>query len=111
MSTGIGKTQRAILDTLAASEGGNLAVVELAATLGISARQTRRAVHSLAARGLVVLDRRPGGWAGRGEYGPLLERDTGYWDERAGQMVAYRPECRPPRSARCCTTTTTTTAS
>jgi hypothetical protein len=74
MSTGIGRAQRRILDELSTSKNGKLAVVELATRLGLRDNQVRRAVHSLAQRGRVVLDKKHGGWAGVGEYGPLRRR-------------------------------------
>ena len=63
MSTGIGRTQRAILGELkklpieAIPEG--IPVVELAERLGCSDRQIRRAVHSLQERGRVTLVKEP----------------------------------------------------
>ena len=50
MSTGPGRTQRRIIDAL--QDGAPHAGVDLAAALGISAAQLRRAAHSLQARGL-----------------------------------------------------------
>jgi hypothetical protein len=85
VSRGIGKTQHRILDELAAAEAGKLSVAALAERIGVSSRQVRRAVHALAARELVVLAKEPGGWAGVGRYGPMVQRDDGYWgddDER-----------------------------
>lgn len=70
MSTGIGKAQQRILDELSTSKNGKLAVVELATRLGLRDNQVRRAVHSLAQRRRVVLDRKHGGWSGAGQYGP-----------------------------------------
>ena len=90
MSRGIGKTQRRILDELAASEHGNLFVAALARRIGLSDRQIRRAVHALADRELVALTKEPGGWAGVGEYGPLHRRDDGYWGEHGREE--YGPE-------------------
>ena len=78
MSRGIGKTQRAILDALANEhEFPTLTVMELAERIGVSDRQTRRAVRSLEDRALVCVSRGHT-WHGTGEYGPLIER------ERAG---------------------------
>ena len=57
MSTGIGRAQRRILAELAAASNA-LAVVQLAERLGMSDRQVRRAVHSLADRKLVVLTKK-----------------------------------------------------
>jgi biotin operon repressor len=70
MGKGLGKTQRRILDALAASESAALTVMALAEQLGVSGRQVRRAVHALADRGLVVLTKGNEGWRGVGEYGP-----------------------------------------
>ena len=91
MSTGIGKTQQRILDTLAASERGHLTVIELATALGLRDNQVRRAVHSLAGRGLVALTKEAGGWAGIGQYGPLVRRDT-VWYEDGERHDGYGPE-------------------
>ena len=75
MSTGIGRTQRRILDELAAEqELLALTVIELSERLGVSARQIRRAVHSLAQRELVVLTKEHGGWKGQGQYGRMVTR-------------------------------------
>jgi MarR family len=71
MSRGIGKTQRRILDELAANDRAALTVIDLAEWIGVSDRQMRRAVHALADRGLVVLTKENGGWAGEGRYGPF----------------------------------------
>ena len=49
-------------------------------------------MHALADRELVVLVKEPGGWAGVGEYGPLRDRDTGYWDDESNTVVSYGPE-------------------
>ena len=83
MSKGIGKTQQAILDALAAEkELAALTVVELAQRLGASPRQIRAAVHSLAGRGLVVLTKQYGGWRGYGEQGRAVPRRYP-WDSDA----------------------------
>ena len=77
MSTGIGKTQQRILSglELVGAEGIRaLTVMDLAQRVGISDRQIRRAVHSLADRDLVVLTKEHGGWKGQGEYGKLVSR-------------------------------------
>ena len=74
MSRGIGKTQRRILEELAATEEEALSVVELADRIGVSDRQIRRAVHALADRELVVLTK-GWNWAGGGKYGPLVPRE------------------------------------
>src|ERR1700733_15920571 len=75
MSTGIGRTQRRLLDELAAEqELLALTVIELSERLGVSARQIRRAVHSLAQRELVVLTKEHGGWKGQGQYGRMVTR-------------------------------------
>jgi hypothetical protein len=89
---GIGKSQRRILDELASVEDGHLSVRALADRIGVSHGQIRRAVHALADRELVVLVKEPGGWAGIGKYGPLVERFTGYLDENSGDRKDYGPE-------------------
>ena len=70
MSTDIGKTQRRILDELAATNELALTVTELAGRMGVSDRQVRGAVHALADRGLVVLTKENHGRRGTGENGP-----------------------------------------
>ncbi len=79
MGRGIGKTQRRILDELAAADADGLTVVELAECVGASDRQIRRAVHALADRELVVLTKEHGGWKGEGRYGRLVSRRED-WD-------------------------------
>jgi predicted ArsR family transcriptional regulator len=86
MSRGIGKTQRRILDELAANDRAALTVIDLAEWIGVSDRQMRRAVHVLADRGLVVLTKENGGWTGEGRYGPFkagesrpARRDTEFY--------------------------------
>ncbi len=78
MSRGIGKTQQAILDALAAQRSDDsyaaLDASVLAERISKSPRQTRQAAHSLAGRGLVALSKEPGGRAGVGKYGPLTPR-------------------------------------
>jgi hypothetical protein len=81
MSTGIGKTQRAILDELNSTQDGHLSVVQLASRLSRSPRQIRRAVHSLADRALVVLTKQGDGWSGAGQYGPLRPRGLARYEE------------------------------
>jgi predicted transcriptional regulator len=64
---GIGPTEQRILDELAAEPDNQaLTVIELAERIDRSDRQIRRAVHALADRGLVVLTKEDGGWAGYG---------------------------------------------
>ena len=91
MSTGIGRTQRRILDELAKSDG-RLTVIELATALGLRDNQIRRAVHALADRELVVLTREHAGWKGVGEYGPLRDRSYAYWDYATDTRIEYGPE-------------------
>jgi hypothetical protein len=75
MSKGIGKTQRAILDTLANEhEAPALTVIGLAERIGVSDSQIRRAVRALEGRKLVCITRGHA-WHGVGEYGPLVERE------------------------------------
>jgi hypothetical protein len=90
MSTGIGKTQRAILDELNSTQDGHLSVVALASRLSRSPRQIRTAVHALAKRELIVATKQGQGWSGVGQYGPLRRRDTGFWGENGRQE--YGPE-------------------
>jgi len=92
VSTGIGKTQRRILDALHASENSVLTVIKLAEKLGLRDNQVRRAVHALADRELVVLTKEHARWAGVGQYGPLRRRDNGYYDLDTGKQVEYGPE-------------------
>lgn len=94
MSTGIGQTQRRILDALNASENNVLTVIMLAEKLGLRDNQVRRAVHALAGRELVVLTKEHARWAGVGQYGPLRRRDNGYYDYDldAGKHLQYGPE-------------------
>ena len=76
MSRGIGKTQQAILDALAADDDPCLTVAELAERVTVSERQIRRAVRSLEDRRLVVITKRSTGQRGVGEYGRLVPRQT-----------------------------------
>jgi hypothetical protein len=69
MGTGIGKTQRRILDALAASQYRALTVGDLADDVDASGRQVRAAVRALERRGLVVITKEHIGWSGGGEYG------------------------------------------
>jgi DNA-binding Lrp family transcriptional regulator len=54
MRRGVGRTQRGILDTLAADEAAGLTVKHLASKLGGSDEQIRAAVRRLKRRGIVV---------------------------------------------------------
>ena len=90
MSTGIGRTQRRILDELAIDP--KLSVMDLASRLGLRDNQVRRAVHALADRELVVLTREHAGWKGVGEYGPLRDRSYAYWDYATDTRIEYGPE-------------------
>jgi hypothetical protein len=85
MSRGIGTTQQAILDTLAASEHGNLTVTALAGEIGVSISQARRAARSLEARSRVVITKESLGWKGVGEYGPLMRRHS--WTNNYGPEI------------------------
>src|SRR5659263_163054 len=89
MSRGIGKTQRRILDELVANDRAALTVINLAEWIGVSDRQIRRAVHALADRGLVVLTKENGGWAGceGRRYGPFKARHR--LPRSGGKSVSY----------------------
>jgi hypothetical protein len=58
-----------------------LTVVDLAQRVGKSDRQIRAAVHALERRGLVVLEKRSGGFKGEGQYGRLLPKFAGWTEE------------------------------
>ncbi|MGH3262920.1 MAG: hypothetical protein ACRDNS_13075 [Trebonia sp.] len=77
MSRGLGKTQKAILDTLVGNNQFAM-LTDLAECVNISARQARRAVHALRDRGLVVAKVMPGDWKGWGQYGTV--RMVGWFD-------------------------------
>jgi hypothetical protein len=70
------------LELLRESEYLAMTTAELAEATGRSPRQIRTAVHALEARGEVVLTHEHLGWAGRGEYGRMVDYDNLYFDDR-----------------------------
>jgi hypothetical protein len=71
MSSGIGKTQQAVLDALDAAEHGNLTMVGLAKRVGGASRQILSGVRALEKRGRVFITRENLALESIAEYGDL----------------------------------------
>jgi hypothetical protein len=98
MSSGIGKTQQAVLDALADAEHGNLGVVALAERVGVSTRQIRSALQALEERERVCITREDLTSEWTGDYGDLAistnTRVTGGGMPPKPVRIVWLPESR-----------------